>query len=557
MLERWLPGLKPILESTGEDKRKDITAGIIVAIMLIPQGMAYAMLAGMPPVSGLYAATLPLIIYALFGTSRQLAVGPVAMVSLLIFSGVSPLVEPGTESYIQHVWLLALMVAVIQWLMGVFKLGVITKFISHAVISGFTSAAAVLIALSQLDHLLGFSIEASDNVFLIIYEAVMRAAETHIMTLILGLMLLFILLGAKRVPRIPAPLAAVVIGIGVTYMLNLPEAGVEIVGDVPSGLPPLSLPVIDLAVITALLPSAITISIIGYAESYAMAKILASRDKYRIEPNHELKGLGLANGAAAFTSGMPVTGGFSRSAVNYDSGAKTGLASIVTAVLILLTLLFLTPVFYYLPQAALAAIILAAVYKLIDVKEAVHLWKVKRSDAYVLIITFTATLMFGIELGLLIGVLFSLTVYLWKSGNPHMTELRYVEDEDIYRNPDRFPDGKAIPGVLIYRIDAPLYFANATGVEERLNEALKEHRDIKWLVLDFSGVNDMDGIAADELREWMQEWNNQGVRILIAEAIGPVRDVLELDGFYDTFGHDVAWKDLHHAVHWIQSGIKA
>ncbi|WP_018924488.1 SulP family inorganic anion transporter [Salsuginibacillus kocurii] len=553
MLQKWLPGLQPIVRQNKHGMKQDINAGLIVAIMLVPQGMAYAQLAGMPAVTGLYAATFPLLVYAIFGTSRQLSVGPVAMIALLTFSGVSPLAETGSATYIQLVWLLALMIAVLQVLMGILKMGIITRFISDAVISGFTSAAAVLIALSQSKHLLGISVETGDTIYKLANGVIENVEETHIPTLILGLSLIVVLFLSKKIPKLPGQLAVVVIGIIVVATMDLEGEGVAIVGAVPEGLPPLSMPPVEAELLWQLLPTALTIAVIGYAESFAMGKILAMRGDYRIAPNHELKGLGLANGAAAFTSGMPVTGAFSRSAVNYEAGAKTNLASIVTALLIMLTLLFFMPLFYHLPQAALAAIIIAAVFKLIDIKKVLHLWNVKRSDAATLLLTFVATLSFGIKLGLVAGIIFSLALYIWQSAYPHITELHYIKTDNKKNNHTGLGEGVEDSHVLIYRIEASLYFANLTSIEEQINKTLQKEPNTKWLVFDFSSVNGMDGVAADTLMEWMEEWNDQGLRAIIVSAKKPVREVMNRAGFYDTFRAEVTWHDVEEAVEWIEA----
>ncbi|UCZ53565.1 sulfate permease [Bacillus shivajii] len=529
-MRSWFPLLDTLSKhyDLRKDLRGDLNAGLIVAIMLIPQGMAYAMLAGLPPVIGLYASTIPLIIYALFGTSRQLAVGPVAMVSLLVFTGVSGLAEPGTDEYISYVLLLALLVGVIQLLLGVFKLGAITKFISHAVISGFTSAAAIIIGFSQLKHLLGVDLGNSKNIFVLLYEAVRQISSVHLPTVLIGLISIVILfLLKKKVPKIPGPLVVVVLSIVFVQILDIHDAGVKIVGDIPQGLPSLSIPMINPSVITALLPIAITISIIAFVESYAMAKVIATKEKYPIEPNQELRALGVANIGTSFFSGFPVTGGFSRSAVNYDAGAKSGLATMFTAIFIIITLLFFTSWFYYLPQAVLAAIIIVAVYGLIDVKELKHLWEVKRVDAMSLFVTFIATLMIGIEAGIAIGVVFSLAVFIYRSGKPHIAQLGWVEDLGVYRNVKRFPEAKTDESTLIIRIDSALYFANMAYIEEKLRNYLTNNRNVTDVILDFSAVNDMDAVAIDELDEWVTHENEQGINVYFATVKGPVRDLLK------------------------------
>lgn len=414
MLKRWLPAPSWLRHYRQSDLLGDLSAGGTVAIMLIPQGMAYAMLAGLPPVVGLYASTIPLIIYALFGTSRQLAVGPVAVVSLLVFAGVSPLATPGTDEYMSLVLLLMLMIGVIQLLLGLLKLGFLVKFLSHAFMSAFTSAAAMIIGLSQLKHLLGVEISSS-HVLLIIKESVEQIAKIHPLTLGIGLLSMMLLIFIKKyAKRLPGPLVVVVMSIVTVYTLQLSEKGVSIVGTIPSGLPTLSLPTFTLDAILSLLPIALMISFIGFMESIAMAQVIATKENYSISPNRELIGLGLANAVGSFFSAYPVTGGFSRSAVNYEAGAKTPLASIITAILMMVTLLLFTRLFYYLPHAVLAAIIMVAVYKLIDLKIVYELFHTSRAEGWTWIITFSATLFIGIEQGILIGLILSILITVIK-----------------------------------------------------------------------------------------------------------------------------------------------
>ncbi|MBS3905976.1 MAG: hypothetical protein KGZ49_02960, partial [Syntrophaceae bacterium] len=368
----WLKGYKL------SNLKSDLTAGTIVAIMLIPQGMAYAMLAGLPPVMGLYASTFPLILYALFGSSKHLAVGPVAMISLLVFTGVSLHAEPGSDQYIQLVLLLSLMVGVFQFLLGLLGAGFFINFVSHAVISGFSSAAAIIIGLSQLGHLLGIKLSVHHSVLQSLWEAIERIGGIHPITLGIGLASIVLHILLKRwAPRLPASLLVVAGSIMLTYLLRLDQSGVRIVGDIPQGLPGLIFPTMSLDSINLLLPASMTILFVGFMESISIAKLIAVKERYKINSNHELRGLGLANMAAALFSAYPVTGGFSRTAVNHQAGARTGLASMISAGLILLILLFLTPLFYYLPNAVLASIVVVAVSGLIDFKGVRHFFKIR------------------------------------------------------------------------------------------------------------------------------------------------------------------------------------
>ncbi|HSI66584.1 MAG TPA: sulfate permease [Planococcus sp. (in: firmicutes)] len=549
MLKKWIPALEWMGSYKKSDLSGDMNAGLIVAIMLIPQGMAYAMLAGLPPVIGLYASTIPLIIYALFGTSRQLAVGPVAMVSLLVLSGVSLLAEPGTDEYISLVLLLMLMIGVIQFLMGVFKLGFIVNFLSHAVISGFTSAAAIIIGLSQLKQLIGVSLEADKNVFLILAETVQRAAEINPVTLAIGLGSIVLLIAMKKyVKKIPGPLVVVVISILAVYLLNLQALGVKIVGEVPSGLPSLSMPAFQLDALIALLPIALTISFIGYMESIAMAKAIAAKEKYKIDPDRELVGLGLANVGGSFFAGYPVTGGFSRSAVNYQAGARTPLATIITAFLIILTLMFFTGLFYYLPNAVLAAIIMVAVYSLIDTKEAKYLFKVNKVDGWTWVLTFLATLLIGIEQGIIIGAVFSLIIFIRRSAYPHVAELGYLPEQKVFRNTKRYPEAKTDPEILIFRVDASLYFANMTFLEEQLSLRIAEKPDTKWVIFDFSSINSIDAVAVHELEVLMEQYHTANVEIVFAGIKNTILDVLKRADWDKKYSDRIRYMNIQEAL---------
>ncbi len=548
-LETLLPALRWLKRYDKRDLPADLMAGVIVAVMLVPQGMAYALLAGLPPVTGLYASTVPLVIYALFGSSKQLAVGPVAIVSLLTLSGVSLLAEPGSAEFITLAALLALMVGVIQFALGLLRAGFITNFLSHAVISGFTSAAALVIGLSQLGHLLGIQLERSENVFATLWEAGRNLGETNLVTLAVGaLSILTLLLFKRYAKRFPAPLLVVVVSTLAVYLFGLSEYGVGTVGEVPRGLPGFALPALSLESLRALLPTATTISFVSFMESIAVAKSVASKEKYKVDANRELVGLGLANVVGSLFRAYPVTGGFSRTAVNYQAGAKTPLASVITALLVILTLLFLTPLFTYLPNAVLAAIVMVAVFGLIDLKEPVHLFRLKPVDGWTLLITFVGTLVLGVETGLLTGVGFSLLVFIWRSAYPHTAELGYLPEEDVFRNVSRYPEARTYQGVYILRVDAALYFANMAYLEGLLDDIATDRPDVAHIILDFSAVNGVDAVALDTLEARMKELAAQGVTVHIAGMKGPVRDLATKAGWYETFGERVAHLSVEGAL---------
>lgn len=524
----------PILEWLPQyDKRHlagDLSAGLTVGVMLIPQGMAYAMIAGLPPIYGLYASTLPLIIYAVLGTSRQLAVGPVAMVSLLTVAGVGTLAAGGTETYIALAITLALFVGLIQFFLGVFRLGFLVNFLSHPVISGFTSAAALIIGLSQLKHLLGVEIARSHHVHEIIMGAISQIGEINWLTFAIGMGGILLIKGVKRIHKaIPGPLLAVVFGILAVWGFGWQELGVKIVGEVPGGLPSFGLPQIQSSVVQDLVPIALAIALVSFMESIAVAKAIQSKHKnYEVVANQELIALGAANIGGAFLQSYPVTGGFSRTAVNDQAGAKTGMASLFSAALIVLTLLFLTPLFYYLPKAILASVIMVAVFGLIDVKEAQHLWSANRSDFWMLIITFVATLGLGIEQGIGIGVILSLAMIIFRTSRPHMAELGRVPDTPYYRNVDRFETVVQRQDLLIIRWDAQLYFANIDFFKEKVTALIqaKSEGELQAIIINAESINGIDSTAMHALGDLIEDWQRDGLSVYFSGVKGPVRDAM-------------------------------
>ncbi|TVR89478.1 MAG: sulfate permease [Trueperaceae bacterium] len=530
------------------DLPSDLIAGITVAVMLVPQGMAYALLAGMPPVAGLYASTVPLVAYALVGSSRSLAVGPVAIMSLLTLAGVGALAEPGSAEFIGLAGLLALMVGVLQLALGLLRGGVIVAFLSHAVVSGFTSAAAIVIGLSQLTHLLGVSLEAQAPLA-IAFEALRRLGDAHPATLAVGLGAVALLLAGTRLPkRFPTPLVVVVLATTLVALLGLGDHGVRTVGVVPAGLPIPTLPDAPLSAVLALLPTALAIAFVGFMESIAVARSLSAKDGERIDADRELVGLGLANLAAGMLAAFPVTGGFSRSAVNHRAGARSGLATIVTALLVAITLLVLTPLFRHLPQAALAALVIVAVAGLVDANTPRHLWRVRRSDALTLAVTFLATLTIGVEQGILSGVGFSLAVFVWRSAFPHVAVMGRLDEQGVWRNVARYPDVRLAEGLVVLRPDASLYFANATYLRDVVERTLAERDDARGLVLDLSAVNDVDAVGLDGLDALMRELDQRGVEVHLAGMKGPVRDVAARAGWRERHAERAFHVGLDQAV---------
>lgn len=542
---RNLSSLLPIVHWAANydrsDIRSDLAAGLTVGAMLVPQAMAYALLAGLPAEVGLYAATVPVVVYALFGSSRQLAVGPVAIVSLLTASALAPIAEAGTASYLGAAALLALMVGFIHIVLGVGRLGFLVNFLSHSVLVGFTAAAAVIIGFSQAKHIFGISTERKDHFYETVIEVFEKLATTNSATLTLGIASLATLFVLKMfAPRVPAALVVVVSSIIAVRYLNLESRGVKVVGSIPDSLPAFGLPDFDGSLIGTLAGTALVITVVGFMESIAVAKVYARRHRYEVVANNELIGLGAANVAAGLFGGYPITGGFSRTAVNDTAGARTQLASLVTAAIVLTTIVFLTPLFASLPNAALGAIIIMAVIGLIDVAEMRHIAKVKRSDLISLSVAFLATLMLGIELGILVAIVVSMLVVFARMSMPHSAVLGHVDGTTSYRNVDRFPEAHTVDGIRIVRIDAALSFVNAVNVKK----LLIAHADAvtgapRALVIDASGINDLDASGADMLDEVLQEIARRDVVAHLTDVKGPVRDVLHSAGIWEMLGDRV------------------
>lgn len=542
-IAQWLPSYNKSFLSG------DLSAGLTVGVMLIPQGMAYAMLAGLPPIHGLYAVTIPLLVYAMLGTSRQLAVGPVAMVSLLAAAGIGALEPQTTTDYLTYAFTLAFLVGIIQLGMGMLRMGFVVNFLSHPVLSGFTSAAAIIIGLSQIKHLFKIDLPRSEHAHEILWAMAHNIKDIHWITFTLGVAGIIIIKYGKKIhQRFPAPLAAVVFGILAVSIFGLDERGVAVLGEVPSGLPGLSTPSFDGSIWAQLFPVALAISLVGFAESFAVAKAIQQRHKdYQLRPNQELIGLGAANLGAAFFQGFPVTGGFSRTAVNDQAGAKTGMASIISTALIVLTLLFLTGLFVNLPSAILAAVVLVAVSGLIDFKEPMTLWKKDRSDFAMLLATFLATLTLGIEAGIIIGMVLSLVAVIYRASRPHMARMGRIPGTDIFRNIDRFSELEYNTDTLVVRIDGALYFANTEYIRSTLAKWMDEH-PIKQMIFDLSTVPHIDSSAAHTLHNWVHEWQKQGIRIAFSGTHGPVRDTLKSWSIVMLVGEDQCYLSVNDAL---------
>lgn len=531
---QWLPGYKKSYLSG------DIGAGLTVGIMLIPQGMAYAMIAGLPPVFGLYASLIPQVVYAIMGTSRQLAVGPVAMDSLLVASGLGALALSGIDEYIAMAIFLALFMGLIQLGLGLLRMGFLVNFLSKPVISGFTSAAAIIIGLSQLKHLLGTEIEGSNQVQILLKNAFSTVSDTNFIALGIGIAAIVVITSIKNFnSRIPAALVVVGLGVLTIYFFNLNEQGVKIVGEVPSGLPSFKVPSFELSRVAELLPIAMTLALIAFMEAISVAKAIEEKHTdYKVDSNQELIAIGTSNILGSFFQSYPTTGGFSRTAVNDQAGAKTGVAPMISALVVGLTLLFLTPIFYYLPNAVLAAIIMVAVFGLIDLNYPVELFKYRKDEFYLLLATFVITLTVGIKEGILLGVLISLLLLVYRTSRPHIAVLGRIKNTDYFKNIARFPeDTETFKEILIIRFDAQLYFGNREYFKKELQNQLDEKGEgVKYIILNAEAINYIDSSAVQMLRQIIQELKGNGIKLLVAGAIGPARDIFYSSGLIEDIG---------------------
>ncbi len=540
------PGL-PVLGWVRDYQRAwlggDLAAGFTVGVMLIPQGMAYAMIAGLPPVFGLYAALLPQVAYAVLGSSRQLAVGPVAMDSLLVASGLGALALVGPTDYISAALFLALFVGTIQVLFGLFRGGFLVDFLSRPVISGFTSAAAIIIGFSQLKHVLGIEVSDANRLQVMARETLQHLPDTNLHALSIGVATVGLLLAIQRYGRgIPAALVVVALGTLIVYLTGWASSGLRIVGEIPSGLPAFAVPDFSLELGRELLPTALTLALVGFMEATAIGKALEERDPEAeaIDTNQELVAIGASNVLGSFFGSYPVTGGFSRSAVNEQAGAKTGFAALTSASVIALTLLFLTPLFYYLPNAVLGGIILVAVIKLVDLRYPYRLWRTAREELALLVLTFVLTLTVGIFEGIVAGVFGSLLVLVYRASSPHIAELGRIRGTTYYRNVDRFrEDCEVRPDILMFRFDAPLFFANVDYFRKQLYERVgRRGPGLTTVVINAESISYVDSTATYVLTRIITDLKRRGLRVIISGAIGPARDAISSSGLIDVLGRE-------------------
>jgi SulP family sulfate permease len=565
MLQRYLPILQWLKVYNRETLTSDLVAAVIVTIMLIPQSLAYALLAGLPPEVGLYASILPLVAYAIFGTSRTLAVGPVAVVSLMTAAAVGNLALAGTAEYLTAAIALAFLSGVILILMGLFRLGILANFLSHPVISGFITASGLIIAASQLKHILGVD-AGGHNLLDILMALAGQLAHINLPTLIIGVSATTFLFWVRKQlkpllvkvglgPRLAdiiakaGPVLAVVATTLAVWGLDLQAQGVKVVGQVPSGLPGLTLPSFDLELWKQLFVSALLISIVGFVESVSVAQTLAAKRRQRIDPDQELVGLGASNIAAAASGGFPVTGGFSRSVVNFDAGAETPAAGAFTAVGIAMATLVLTPLIFFLPKATLAATIIVAVLSLVDLGALKRTWAYSRSDFAAMLATIVLTLVHGVELGIIAGVGLSVLLYLYRTSKPHSAIVGRVPGTEHFRNIDRH-QVETEQHILTLRVDESLYFANARYLEDLIYDQVARNPELRHLVLMCPAVNLIDASALESLEAINQRLMDSGVKFHLSEVKGPVMDKLKDTHFLHDLSGEIflsqyaAWEKL-------------
>ena len=530
MIARLFPITKDLLTYNRSTLFSDLIAGLSIAVIVIPQGLAYAMIAGLPPIYGLYAALIPQLIHGMMGTSRHPAVGPVALDSLVVAIALGALSLSGVEEIIAAAIFLATMVGVLQLLMGLLQMGVLANYLSRPVISGFTSAAAIIIGLSQVEHLLGLQIESSNQIQKMILSVLQNFNESHLITVVVGLSAMsLILITKKYLPKFPSALLVSVFGVLLIWSTRWDLHGVEIVGYIPAGLPDVGLFTVSPELINDMLPFALTLAVIGYVEIISITKELEEQEeKYSLKPNKELMALGTANLMGSFFQSYPVSASFSRSAVKFQAGAKTGMTAVFSALIVGLTLLFFTSLFFYLPIAVLAGIIMVAVIRLINVRYAIDLYKTRRDEFFLLLVTCLLTLFVGISEGILIGALLSLLLMVIRTSKPHYAVLAKVSGTNYYKNISRFEtDTKIDDDILIMRFDAQLFFGNRDYFRKVVFEEVEKKPNLKGFVLVARGITYIDSSGLSTLGAMIRSLQQKGILFMVAGAIGPARDVLQ------------------------------
>lgn len=532
------------------DLSGDLKAGVTAGIMLIPQGMAYAVIAGVPPIYGLYAGVIPLLIYPLFGTSRHLSIGPVAVDMLIVAAGLSVITVSGNVDLIGLVILLTMMTGILQLLMGIFRLGSLLNIFSRPVITGFIMAAPIIITLTQFENLFGIQLSGSQNIILILIEFFGNLNGIHIPTLYWGLSsILFLVVIKYYAPKIPASMTVLGLGTALAWFIGIENQEVEIVGAIPEGFPPLIFPGLDYENFRNLFPTALTLAFVQFMTITSLGKVFAKRHGYLVDSNQELISIGASNFMGSFFSSLPVSASFSRSAAAEEADTKTPLNNVFTALVILTTLLFLTIVFYYLPMPILAAIIIVSVYGLVDIEEIKFLVRTRKSEGGIAIFTFLSTLLVGIQEGILMGIGASMLLMLYKISRPSVAELGVIPNTRSFKNLERNPDAKQIEGILILRIDASFSFMNAEFFRDFILEKSEEqNRETRCVIIDGSSINVLDTTAIDSLISVIKTLRNWDMDLYLTGLKGPVRDIADKSGLKKYLGDNHFCRTPHQAV---------
>lgn len=560
MLTNFLPGLLWLQGYSRGIFKSDLFAGITIAVMLIPQGMGYAVVAGLPPEYGLYACIFPPIIYALLGTSNKVSIGPVALDSILIITGLSVLAEPGSEHYLELAIVLTLMVGVIQGFFGLIKFGFIANFLSHPVIIGYTSAAALIIMGSQFENMLGVDV-AGGNIFQLVFQLLQQFAQWNWLTIGIGVLgLLFMIYPKKLLPGLPCALILLVMGMFFSGIWDAQSYAIDVISEIPQGLPAMAVPKVSLTELADLIPVAITVALMGYVGTMSICKSQDKpTDKIATRPNQELLAVGAANFVGAFFKSFPVSASFSRSAAFREAGALTQVSALVSSFVIMIVVLYLTPFFssYPLPKVLLSAIIIVSVAGLFKYGQMKTLFKQNRREFYILMATFIITLLLGVQQGLLVGVVLSIFMVIYNTANPHMTELGAIQGGKLFRNVNRFTEAVVRDDVLIFRFDAPLYFANKDYFVERLYSWVKHRKTsvLKYVVFDAEAVNSVDSTAILMLQQVIENFKDQGIEFYISNAIGPVRDVIKVSSLADYMCEKSMFSTIGDAIMYIDDGV--
>ncbi len=549
LLYRFFPFIEWIKGYRASYIQKDLISGITVAVVLIPQSMAYAMLAGLPPVYGLYAAAVTPFIASMWGSLRQLATGPIAIMSLLVLTSLTPFAEPGSDAFIRLSFLLAFMVGAIYLLIGVFRMGLIMSFISHSAVKGFTAAAALIIISTQLPNLLGITVGRHEFVISSFIDIIKNLGGFHIGTFSIGLLSILIIFGIKKYkPTLPGGLFAIIAASLVVRFIELHEKGVAIVGDTPGGLPGLSIPFMNLEIASDLAGPAIVIALVSFAETYSVGKAISSETKQKLDVDQEFIGQGMANIVGSFFQSFPVSGSFSRTAINYATGAKTGVSSVVSCIAVVIALLFLTPLLAYIPKAALAALVISAVLLLFHPKQVFQLWRMNRHDGIVAVTVFILSLLTKPDYALLIGVVMSLMFFLWKTMHPRIVRITKDPEYNMFVNADLMKK-PGCPQILQLRSDNSIYFANAEYTVEQIIERMEESETpLKFLLLDFNSMGFIDITGIEELRALKEEVNSRGTEMAVMNVHLPVMMVFESSGLTDELTQELIFKERGGAI---------